>query len=202
MKQNHSPKVALVYNCSDKFSQTSHEKTFHRVFSQLSCSLIQFHLCYIHSSCHYDPLNKIMLFVLVNSTQVFQKGFYYRGFWWLCMRNSLLILMEFRNKQQYSDSKYSTCIFRTSDIKCSFVCLNFVLFRIIQIACFCCVFCFFRFIQFVLLYNKKNKGPFNGLQKKIKRISTRLSFEVPGSIQKYFYVVLLQLLCCSIILYF
>ena len=29
------------------------------------------HLCYIHSSCRYSPLNKIICFVLVNSTQVF-----------------------------------------------------------------------------------------------------------------------------------
>ena len=46
---------------------------------------------------------------------------------------------------------------RTLDKKCSFVCLNFTLFRIIRIACFYCVFCFFRFIQFVLVYNKKTK---------------------------------------------
>ena len=53
-----------------------------------------FHLCDIHSLCHYNSLNKIMCFVLVNST----------GFCWLCMRNSLadnviFVLMEFRNVQ-------------------------------------------------------------------------------------------------------
>ena len=47
---------------------------------------------------------------------------------------------------------------RTVDIKCSFVCSNFVLFQIIRIVCFYCVFCFFRFIQFVLLYNKKQRN--------------------------------------------
>ena len=57
----------------------------------------------------------------------------------------------------------------TLDIKCSFVSLDFALFRIIQIACFFCVFCFFRFIQFLLLRNQKNKETFNGLQKKIKK---------------------------------
>ena len=60
-------------------------------------------------------------------------------------------------------------------IKCSFVCLNFVLFHIIQIACFYCLFCFFRFIQFVLLCYKKSKGTFNSLQKKTKKINTRSS---------------------------
>ena len=64
----------------------------------------------------------------------------------------------------------------TLDIKCSFVSLNFALFRIIQIACFFCVFCFFRFIQFLLLRNQKNKETFNGLQKKIKKINTPLNF--------------------------
>ena len=47
---------------------------------------------------------------------------------------------------------------RTVDIKCSFVCSNFVLFQIIRIVCFYYVFCFFRFIQFVLLYNKKQRN--------------------------------------------
>ena len=54
---------------------------------------------------------------------------------------------------------------RTLDIKCSFVCSNFVLFRIIRIVSFYCAFCFFTFIQFVLLYNKKNKETFCSLQK-------------------------------------
>ena len=86
--------------------------------------LYWFHLCCMHSSCTYDPLNKVMCFVLVNSTQVFQKGFYYRGSCWLYMRNSLaddvvFILMEFRSAQEYSDRKYSTGAFRTLDIKCS-----------------------------------------------------------------------------------
>ena len=90
------------------------------------------------------------------------------------MRNSLaddvvFILMEFRNAQYYSNWKYLTDTFRTLDIRCSFVCLNFSLFRIIQIACCYCAFFFFRFIQFKLLCNKKNKGSFNGLQKKIKK---------------------------------
>ena len=62
---------------------------------------------------------------------------------------------------------------RTLYIKCSFVCLNFVLFRIIRITWFCCVFCFFRFIQFVLLYHKQNKGTFKSLQKSIKKFSIR-----------------------------
>ena len=103
-------------------------------------------------------LNKIMCFVLVNSTQIFQKGFY-----------SILLVMHEkligRRCCFYIDGIQKCTIvfklkifkFRALDIKCSFVCLNFVLFRIIQIACFCGVFCLFRFIQFVLLYNKKTK---------------------------------------------
>ena len=46
---------------------------------------------------------------------------------------------------------------RTLDIKCSFGCSNFALFRILRKACFYCVFYFSRFIQFLLLYNGKTK---------------------------------------------
>ena len=57
---------------------------------------------------------------------VFQKGLYYRGFCWLCMRNSLpddvnFTLIEFRNAQQYSNRKQSTFTFTTLDKKCYFV---------------------------------------------------------------------------------
>ena len=54
--------ICLTYHLSDnlkihKFSPTTY-----------SNQEFWFLLCYIHSSCCYNPLNKIMCFVLVNST--------------------------------------------------------------------------------------------------------------------------------------
>ena len=95
--------ICLTYHLSDNL-KIQHKFSPATYYNQK----FWFHLCYIHSSCPYNPLNKIICFALVNSTYVFQKRFYYRGFCWLCMRNSLadnvvLILMKFRNGQQYSN---------------------------------------------------------------------------------------------------
>ena len=72
------------------------------------------------------------------------------------------------------------------DIKCSFACLSFVLFRIIETECFYCIFCFFRFIQFVLLYNQKNKGTFKVLQTKIKKFNVDKIVKFQGASKSTF----------------
>ena len=65
-----------------------------------------FHLCYIHSSCPYDPLNKIMCFVLanftlVNSNRCFRKDSVTEDFvcyaWETLADDAVFILIEFRN---------------------------------------------------------------------------------------------------------
>ena len=111
------------------------------------------------------------------------------------MRNSLtvdvvFILMEFKNVQQYSKSKYLTSTFRTLDIKCSFVCLNFALFRIIQIACFYCVFASLDLSSFCYCVIKKNKETLNGLQKKIKKNQHTIKLLSSGEHPRV-------LLCCA-----
>ena len=61
--------ICLTYHLSDnlkirhKFSPTTYTN-----------QKFWFHLCYIHYTCPYDPLNKIMCFVLVNYSQAFQRG--------------------------------------------------------------------------------------------------------------------------------
>ena len=55
--------ICLTYHLSDnlkirhKFSPTTYAN-----------QELWFHLCYIHSSCRYNPLNNIMCFILVKST--------------------------------------------------------------------------------------------------------------------------------------
>ena len=146
-----------------------------------------------------------MCFALVNSTWVFQKGLYYKGFCWLCMRNSLaddvnLILIEFRNAQQYSNRKYSTCTFRTLDIKCYFVyicliCLIYIclisnysnsvlLLRILLLQIYPFIYCLIKKTKKLLIvYRKKSTAEDQVL--KFQRAS-KSTFMLCCS---YFYVV-------------
>ena len=107
--------ICLTYHLSDNL------KIRHRFSPTTYANLtFWFYLCNIHYSCPYDPLNKIKCFALVNFTQFFQKRFCYRGFCWLCMRNSLtddivFILMEFRNAKQHIQNfryKMFFCMFK------------------------------------------------------------------------------------------
>ena len=63
--------ICLTYHLSNNL------KIYHKFSPTIYTNqMFWFHLCYMHSSCSYDPLNKIMCFVLLNFTKVFQKRFY------------------------------------------------------------------------------------------------------------------------------
>ena len=60
--------ICLTYHLSDNL-KISHKCCPTTYTNQTFC----FHLCCIHSSCPYDPLNKIMCFALVDFTYAFRK---------------------------------------------------------------------------------------------------------------------------------
>ena len=141
--------ICLTYHLSNNL------KIYHKFSPTIYTNqMFWFHLCYMHSSCSYDPLNKIMCFVLLNFTKVYS---------WLCMGNALadnvaFILMKFRNTQKYSNWKYSSCTFRTLDNALLYVqnLSYFELFESLNLSSLCC--CTIKITKKLLIVyrNKKN----------------------------------------------